>query len=177
MVQFVSSVCVLSLCPQSVSSLMYRIHFFLVFWSWAHLYYMYNFIRLASSESHTYLCIMLSTTQFRLNPKSVIILLKNVKLSIYVVCFSRPTSKFNNYDPSRWAHRIKLLYICSVQHNLYSAIIVTLHVSVVRPSSHKNFSFALYWVFLYYTPDDGRKTETCSVRIIGEYRVFWTEHT
>ena len=74
------SVCVLSLCPQSVSSLMYRIHFFLVFWSWAHLYYMFNFIRLASSESHTYLCIMLSTTQFRLNHKSVIILLKNVKL-------------------------------------------------------------------------------------------------
>jgi hypothetical protein len=30
----------------------------------------------------------------------------------------------------------------------------------------KPLRFALHWVFLYYTPDAGRKTETCSVRII-----------
>jgi hypothetical protein len=27
------------------------------------------------------------------------------------------------------------------------------------------YTFALYWLFLYYTPD-GRATETCNVRII-----------
>jgi hypothetical protein len=44
-----------------------------------------------------------------------------------------------------------------------------LYNAILREISKQLYVFAFYWVFVYSTPDDGRITETCSVRIISEF--------
>jgi hypothetical protein len=46
-----------------------------------------------------------------------------------------------------------------------------LYIILFCQISQKLYDFHLYWMFLYYTNDDGRTTEKCSVTIIWRIQV------